>query len=253
MHYQREHYFNSFDEFNCAPHGWDADFSTTSKKNYKVILQQSATPGLLLNTAWLGSPTLQQATTPAGMRTFALPLRLPHAYCWRGLSVNEKTFMAFPSDRELFSMMGADSEVLTVSVDEGLVDGCLQNWDINPDELFQLPRTADLSALQYRAMRQNLQMMSEFMVKYGNLQRFPDLSRGIRELLIEDMLQPVLGQLDHPTIGKSAATRRVKKAADYILSRLDQAITVDDVCKQVGCSRRSLEPVSYTHLRAHET
>lgn len=241
MHYQREQYFSSFDEFNGFPHGWDTDFSTTSAGTYHVALKQSAMPGILVNAAWLGSPTLQQASTPVGMRTFALPLQLPNPYCWRGLPVDARTFLAFPSDRELFSMMGADSEIMTISVDQHLVDNCLQRWDVDPDEIFELPRTIKLSAVEYDAMRRNMALMTEFMVKYGDHKRAPQLSRGIQELIIENMLQPFTGDLEEPGTSKDAGTKRVKKAVDYILSRLSEPVTVHDICDQTGCSRRSLE------------
>ncbi len=241
MFYQREQYFSCFDEFDSFPNGWDTDFSTTSAGTCNVALKQCAMPGLLVNTVWLGSPTLQQATTPKGMRTFALPLHLNSPYCWRGLPVDAKTFMAFPSDRELFSMMGADSEILTVSLDQHLVNECLRGWDVNPDEVFELPRATQLSEKQYDAMRRNLTVMSEFMIKYGDHREMPQLGRGLMEFMIENILQPVVGHLEQPGISESAAVKRVKRAADYILSRMDEAVTVGDICDHIGCSRRSLE------------
>ena len=241
MYYQREQNFSSFDEFNSAPHGWDTDFSTTEQGSYQVKLKQSVAPDLLVNTAWLSSPTLQRASTPEGMRTFALPVRLPGPYCWRGLPVTEKTLMVFPSDRELFSMMGADSEVMTISIDQPKADKFLQAWDINPDELFALPHTIDLSDAQCDGLRRNLNLVTEFIFKYGNHQQFPELSRGIQEHLVDNLLQPVMGQLDGPVVSRAAAAKRVKQAADYVLARLDEPLTVGRICDHIGCSRRSLE------------
>ena len=241
MNYQQKQYFNSFDEFNTYPHGWDANFSTTSAGAYRVVLKQSAAPGFFMNTALFSCPTLQQASTPLGMRTFALPLRLPNPYCWRGLEVGVETFMIFPTDRDLFSMMGADSEVMTISVDQRLVDSCLQRWQVNPDETFGLPRTTQLSKLQYDALLRNMGLMTEFMIKYGDHTRFPELSHGIQEYLLENMLQPVIGHMEQPNPSESTAAKRVKKAADYILSRLGGPVTVGDICDHIGCSRRSLE------------
>ena len=241
MYYHREQHFRSFDEFNRASHGWDSDFSTTSQDSYEVILKQSAAPGLLVNTAWLSSPTLQQASTPRGMRTFALPLQLAGPYCWRGLPVNERTLMVFPSDRELFSMMGADSEVLTLSLGQRLVDNCLQAWDYDPDEIFSLPRTIKLSESQYDELLRSMSLMAEFMIRYGDHSQFPQLSRGVQEFLIENMLQPVIEYREQPKTSASAAAKCVKKAADYILTRLGEPVAVGDICNQVSCSRRSLE------------
>jgi len=65
-------------------------------------------------------------------------------------------------------MMGADSEILTISVDQRLVDDCLQAWDLNPDLVFELPRRTQLSEKQYYAMRRNLAVMIEFIMKYGD-------------------------------------------------------------------------------------
>jgi AraC-like DNA-binding protein len=241
MHYQREQHFNAFDEFNSFSHGWDADFCTSSVGTCNVALKQSAMPGFLVNTAWFGSPTLQRASTPKQMRTFALPLQLTNPYCWRGLPVDAQTFMAFPSDRELFSMMGADSEILTISVDQRLVDGCLEGWDVDPDEIFKLPRAVKLAEVECDAWLRNMTLMTEFLVKYGDHKQAPQLSRGIQELMIENMLQPLIGHLEEPGISKAAATKRVKKAVDYIMGRLSETVTIHDICDHTGCSRRSLE------------
>jgi AraC family ethanolamine operon transcriptional activator len=175
------------------------------------------------------------------MRTFALPLRQPGPYCWRGLPVAASTLMVFPSDRELFSLMGADSEVMTISIDQPTADGFLRAWDINPDEIFDRARAIDLSDAQYEELRRNLELITEFIVKYGDHGQFPELSRSVQEHLIDNMLQPVMEDLGQPRISHSAAARRVKKAADYVLARLAEPVTVEAICNHVGCSRRSLE------------
>lgn len=241
MHYQREQFFSSFDEFNSYPHGWDTDFSTTTPEDYSVSLKQSAVPGLLVNTAWLGSPTLQRASTPPGMRTFALPLHLTGPYCWRGLPIDTNTFMAFPTDRELFSLMGADSEVLTISIEQHQVDDMLQVWDVNPEQAFLRPRTTALSNKQRRALRRNLHLVIEFISRYGDHSQFPHLSRGIQEYLLEHMLQPVMGSRAAVRVSPAFAARRVEAAADYILCHLSEPLTVKAVCDNIACSRRSLE------------
>ena len=47
--------------------------------------------------------------------------------------------------------------------------------------------------------------------------------------------------LDEPGISHSAAAKRVKQAADYILARPCQSVTIGEICDHIGCSRRSLE------------
>jgi AraC-like DNA-binding protein len=175
------------------------------------------------------------------MRTLALPLKQSGPCCWRGLPVSKGNLMVFPSDRELFSLMGADSEVMTISINQPTADGFLRAWDINPDEIFDRARAIDLSDAQYEELRRNLKLITEFMLKYGDHGEFPELSRGVQEHLIDNMLQPVMEDLGQPRISHSAAARRVKKAADYVLARLAEPVTVEAICNHVGCSRRSLE------------
>lgn len=241
MYYQSEHQFTDFDAFNSAPHGWDVDFSTTSAGAYKAVLKNCAAQGLLLNTVWLSSSTLQQASAPAGSRTFALPQSLPNACCWRGHAVDTNTFMTFSSDRELFSMMGADSEITTVSVEQRLVDDCLRGWELEPDVVFRSPHVTQLSESQHKELRQNLDLLSEFILKYGDHKQFPQLSRGLQEYLIENMLWPALHNIEKSKISESTAAKRVQKAADYILTHLGEPLTVADICDHIGTSRRSLE------------
>ena len=241
MQYQHEQHFSSFEEFNGYPHGWDAHFSSTSSANYEVRLRQSVAPGMIINTAWLSGSTLQQASTPEDMRTFALPLQLPNTYSWRGLPVDELTFMSFPSDRELFSVMGADSEVLTLSLVQESVDDCLRSWELDPEVFFDLPRTAVLTAPQHAKLCRDLRLLSEFMMRYSADDRFTQLSLGMQEYLVETMLAPVTTELVRATVVTPGAVRRVNKAAEYMLAHLGEPITVAGLAQQVGCSRRSLE------------
>lgn len=241
MHYQRHVQFSSFEEFDSFPHGWDTEFSTTAPNDYIATLSQSVAPGLLVNTAALSSPTLQRGTTPKGMRTFALPARLPNPYSWRGLPVHEQTLIIFPDDRELFSTMGANAEIVTISIEQSLVDSCIENWDLKTSDVFGAPSTTDLARPQYSGLRRNLSLITEFMCKYGDHEQFPHLSRGIQECMIDEMLRPVIGSADSRNICQSTAARRVKAASDYILAHLTEPVTVAEVCNGIGCSRRSLE------------
>ncbi len=247
MLYQRDVKFSSFEEFNSFSHGWDVEFSTTTPRHYSAALRQSRAPGLLVNTVALSSPTLQRGTAPEGMRTFALPSRMPNRCNWRGLPVNQRTLLVFPEDRELFSTMGAAAEMMTVSLDYRLVDSTLEKWGLEADTVFNAPRTAQLSQAQHDAFHRNLALVTEFMVEYGDHRAFPHLSRGVQEYLLETLLQPMLDLLEQPNVSESAAAQRVKKATDYILCHLREPLAVADICNHVSCSRRSLEQSFRTH------
>jgi AraC family ethanolamine operon transcriptional activator len=241
MHYQREVQFSSFEEFDSFPHGWDTDFSTTSTDTYSAALRQTIAPGLLVNTAVLSSPTLQRGTTPSGMRTFALPAKLPTPYSWRGLPVSDNTLIIFPEDRELFSTMGANVEMMTIAIDQALVDSCIENWELDTTVVFGSPSTTDLCPSQYNRVRSNLSLLTEFMVKYGDHQQFKDVSRGVQEYMIDELLKPVASSLCNGTVSRSFAAQRVKAASDYILAHVTEPLTVAEVCTAIGSSRRSLE------------
>ena len=241
MNYQHVQHFDSFEQLNGYDHGWDGNLSTAVPEQYAATIKQTVAQGLLVNTFWFSSPTLQQASTPVGMRTFALPLTLSNPYCWRGLPVNERTFMVFPTDRELFSIMGANSEVLTISIDQRMADNCLLGWGVEPETVFNVPRAQELSNLQCEALKKKLGLVTEFMVEYGDHRQFTHLSRGIQEHLIENMLKPFAESSTGARISDAFAARRIKAAADYILCHLGEPLTVRDVCEEIGCSQRSLE------------
>ena len=241
MQYQQEAHFSSYEEFNSFPHGWDVEFSATSPRDYEASLHQSMAPGILVNTAQLSSATLQRGSTPVGMRTFALPLELPSPYCWRGRPVDENTLITFPDDRELFSTMGAGVEMLTISIDQAQVDSLLEKWELSPESVFSAPRTEALSAERYWQLRQDLGLMTEFMLEHGQHPDFSSISRGLYEKLLEQMLEPLQQCPDSPRVSKALAAKRVKVATDYILSKLGEPLTVIEICSYLRCSRRSLE------------
>jgi len=183
----------------------------------------------------------QRGSTPQDMRTFALPLRLPSVYCWRGLPVKANTLIVFPNDRELVSTMGADVEMLTISIDQQLVDTTLASWDLNPASVFDTARTTELAPVQYHTLHRNLALIMEFMVKYGDHSQFPHISRDVQEYLLENLLNPALHNLAQAPVSTASAAKRVQSVTDYILANLREPLTVADVCTHVSCSRRSLE------------
>ena len=164
MQYQRDATFRSFEEFNSFTHGWDVEFSTTAPRHYSASIRQTQAPGLLVNSVELSSPTLQRGTAPEDMRTFALPFKMPNQCNWRSLPVSQRTLLIFPEDRELFSTMGADAEMMTISLDNTLVDSSLEHWGLDADRVFSTPSTAQLTTEQHDALHRNLALVTECMV-----------------------------------------------------------------------------------------
>ena len=128
-----------------------------------------------------------------------------------------------------------------MSIDHRLVDSCLENWDIDPDKAFRLPRTTDLDNMECSALQRNIALTTEFMVKYGSDNAYPDMSRGIQEFMIDTLLRPVLNQQKQTSVSPSIAAIRIKQAVDYIVDHLGGPLTIGEICDHIGCSRRTLE------------
>ena len=239
---QVSHNFDNFEVFHSFPHGWDALFDSPDRANCTVYLGHSLAPGVLINHCAISHASIQQGTTPTGMRTFALPLSLGGPLFWRKYEISENHLMVFPEDRELQAMSGGSCDIPTLSLDQQLVDDYLSQSGMDATGLFSTERAVEVAPAEKASMRRSLELFAEFLVKYSNHPEFHAFSAGIRE----DMVHLLLGSMLNPEslarpVRPSQAARTVRIALGYIESHLSEPLTVAEVCTFVGCSRRVLE------------
>ena len=113
--------FDSLEELNAAPHGWDAQISPLLCEVNGASMEIAASQNILMNLVRMGDPTLQRGSTPEKMRTFSLIRQQSDEHAFRGHAIDLNTLMVFPQDRELHAVSSGSIEMINFSVAEDLL------------------------------------------------------------------------------------------------------------------------------------
>lgn len=114
--------FDSFEELADIVVGWDADFRQLNAEGFKSKLFQAQIGSLLLSNAHFGCHVDQRGTTPAGMRTFAVPSTDCPGIRWFGHITNPDVLLVFPTHGEIQAFSRAGFSVATFSIPEALLE-----------------------------------------------------------------------------------------------------------------------------------
>ena len=158
--------FDSFDEFNAFPHGWDADFRVTTTENYVATLQHASAEGVLVNSASYSQPTLQRASTPVGMRSIALPLQICGPMTWYQHEIDQHSLMFFAENRELFSVSSAAMHIPTFSIADDLFERLLEQIDVADRQALRGGRVSQITIEQWQHLHHCLDTLVSFCGKY---------------------------------------------------------------------------------------
>jgi len=234
--------FDSFEEFNSFPHGWDADFRVTSGDAYVARIEHTQMKHVLINSASYSEPTLQRASTPAGSRTLALPVQIHGPMSWFNYEINDRSLMLFPENRELFSVSRGSMHISTFSIADELFDRQLEQLAVTDSPALLDGRVMQLDDATWRHLHKCLFILREYCEKYRDEQPFPELERFLTEEAAYQFASRMLGRpLDSCRLPVHAAAKHTRRAMQYILPRLRTPLTVAEVCAAVGIGRRNLE------------
>lgn len=234
--------FTSFDEFNSFPHGWDTDFRVNSHSAYKSHIERLQSDKLLINIADFDQPTIQQGSTPEGMRTFALPLRIGGPMTWLDQEISTNNLLLFAESRELFSLASANLQIATIAVDGKRFTEMTDELGIADRPGMSDAHSPTLTNRHRDRLHRNLYLFMEFCKKFGGQTELAEWQTYMETTLIETFLSPIAEQQSYPDgIHHSTAAKHARQATAYILANLQDPLTVGDICRELGVSRRTLE------------
>ena len=234
--------FNSFEEFNSFPNGWDTEFREVGLETGPLQIETLASGKLLLNTAEFGQPTIQQGSTPTGMRTFALPARLEGGATWLNRQLSPTTLMLFPLSGELFCAATGAMKMATVSIEEQLFDDLSRSMTDGHDARLGAGELFETDTERWRTLHRNMVFFARFSRHYGDL----DELAGWRDYFEEELAQSLVACFADErralsVVSASSAAVNVRRAVRYMLAHLSDPLKISDLCAELSVSRRCLE------------
>ena len=240
--------FSSFEEFNSFPNGWDTEFHEAGTGSALLEIETLSSGNILINTAGFGQPTLQRGSTPGGMRTFALPVRLSAEATWLDRQISPTSLMLFPESGELFCVAGGAMTMATVSVANDLFDTLADSISSRPHGRLDAGELCDIDGERWSVLHRKIGLFARFSRQYGHLGHMADWRCYFEEALAGSLLECFAdADTSAPRVSASAAAGHVRRASVYILAHLDESLSVGTLCAELGVSRRCLE---YSFARA---
>lgn len=236
--------FAEFDQLTEVTVAWDIDFRQVGKGKLNATLAQATGASWSLAMARFDRPSFQQGTTVAGMRTFAILDSQASEQEWCGRRFSPDTIAVFASDGafQAVSQPGFDVHTLSFS-DEKLASACerLGIPDVT-EKLLSRAAVLQIDRRQTRELRHlvksALQTLCENGLDGSDWDGSDHVSDKISEHLV--LLLTDSSYLSY-TPSQRLRSKAIQSAFEVIEAGLDKGISVREVIKATGISRRTLE------------
>ena len=237
--------FAEFDEFNEFAAAWDVDFRQLTRGLLNASLAQIVSSEYSLSRAKFDQTSYQQGSAIPGMRTFALLDTSAPEVNWCGRTFSPDTIAIFPKDRDFRCVSPPGFSVYTFSFSEKTLTAASRRLGL-PDICSNL-KTQDETRLIVRQKANVLCHTANEAFSYcclpGKTVLPKDVTKAIFGERIAEQLILVLSSAEtlQKTPSGCTLTAAINPALSYIEEHLAEGITVRDVSKATGVSRRTLE------------
>ena len=230
------HRFGDVDELREVARRWDVDFRQIERGAFEGVLTQWVTPAVQMARGEFSRRLDQQGTPPRSLRTVAIPMHQEMRLYWRGHHVDGNDLLVFPlgGDLECFSEAGFD--MLTVSVEEGLLDDAASS--LGQDRLG--------AALEAEVVTLSTGVMSALRQQVGALLDTAMGNPAESALRLHDQvplaLVRALGSADEHRCGlREGRVHVVREAMAMVQQGGQSAPSVGDLCRRLAVTERTLE------------
>jgi len=242
MKYQDTFRFETLEELNSAPHGWDTKIAPLSGQSVAASLAVSRSQQMLLGTVSLNGSTLQQGSSPKGMRTFSLVGEHSESHTFRGHNVDRSTLIIFPRDRELHAVSTGAMSITNISISESILQAAIDSLELPPSVIDDLQETVEISQVHRQRLDQQITSLVRFLGDSGTQQQRAQFNEVAEEALISSVLDSILEvALAGRPVSINKRYRYLRKALDYLHAHRCDPVSVGGLATSIGTSRRTLE------------
>ena len=240
---QFEMSFSDIDELATQTRAWNLDFRQLDRGQFRGQILQLMLADVQLARARFHSRLHQTGAPPEGMRTIAIPADEDLELIWRGRHIDGNSLMVFPEGGELCSVSGKDFHVFTCSFTQSKLDSIAENLGLGPSaKLLNSDESIRCDPSRIRRLRSCLRELSGS-VPCGH---DPSPSEAYVDKLTRTLPAQLLGAIGDAHERSTPVTTHKREAAlskaiDFLEGNLSQPISIDDLAKSAGVSKRTLE------------
>jgi AraC family ethanolamine operon transcriptional activator len=234
----------------------DIDDQAANLKQWKQIYEQM-TPGHFVGSVhelcYRGVQVFRETTSQAvhesgapwkGSRAIGVPLRVEGAALFRGQPVDTDVLVTLGGDDELDFYTPRGFDILGLVVDEGALEAHARQVEHRDlAAAFGVNSVLRPDSGRLGEFRRLLLSVLQSLDANPAALRFRQTQRVLEQSLLRALIAVVVDADDGPAPKPPCPSRQhiVDAAKAYMRSHIDQAITVADLCMELGVSRRTLQ------------
>lgn len=234
--YSRRVRSEDIDEHAAHVSGWHLTYDQMSAGLFQGELTEFNLDWMQVMRDRTNQALIKKGSAKPGTIAFSIPISYTGNFYCGGHPMSEGNALVAHAD-DLPQLRTPDQmDLIVVAVERGTLERELELHGI-PFHSAHLPKTYQLQGL---ALPNNLRLILD------NLERdVPRLSEEARRHQVRDaimgQLLDLLPSVQPIELTPSARKRTVDRACEYALSHLDEPLTILDLCRTLGASRRKLQ------------
>ena len=220
--------FDNFEAFNETVKGWSTRFNQVSRGLASVRFRHRMSDMVNVLDVKFSHSTASFGSTQAGHRTFGIVGG--HGCSWCGYDVDPNQVMRFDAHPDFDTFTPPDFVGRTLSVDENLLAATADRLGF-AGFVERLDASSDILTVDPVSMNRYLSIYE------SRMRSEEDLLNLVEELILlyEDSRD------DAPVRHQNASSSHVDAALRYVVEHAQRAITVSEICSELGIGYRTLD------------
>lgn len=239
-----QQHFTNFDIFSNVVSGYDMQVKQISRGSFSANLQQIQY-GPISISRFTSRPRVEaNGMPPPGMRTFGVPTTNCQPFIWRNKRTTGNTIQIYRPDTELAVITNPAFEAIDISLSEDDFNNLNNIWGF--PELARIIQNREMLECEPAIMHELRMLLINICT---TIDKEPDRLRqdtALQNLFSYQVPYLLAIALMTSTAHKIKATTEkrneaIKNATDYIDSYTDKVISIQQLCRDTGINKRTLE------------
>ncbi|MCP4769670.1 MAG: helix-turn-helix domain-containing protein [Gammaproteobacteria bacterium] len=243
-HLTNRHQFSDFAVFAETLGRYNLEIKQLEGGSFNAFTQQIFSPTVFIHQVSTSLRVEAAGSPPPDLRTFGIPTVRCQPFVCRDRHSDAKTIQVFRPETELSVITNSKFEAIDVSISEGGLNALNHMWGYpDLDDIVANREMVICDPVKLRRLQDALNYVSVSVYRHRQrLQSDLELQELIR-YQIPFLLVDALMTSSVPKVRNTAESRdrALSSAIDYIQSLPGEAVTVEDICLDIGINKRTLQ------------
>ena len=225
--------------------GWDLEFLSLEQNPSHLTIERAHTENFAVQKAFCSGRLHQMGASPKGFLTIGLQTECDNTLKFGNRYCGPDDLMNFSSDFGLDAVTERGHRAYTISISRDCLDKGIDSQELLGADVadFRYQSSSTSRPADHLQLQRSIADMLE-LAKAGSSQRFLDHQADITGLLLDTWFDS--GRIC--PYRYAGSSRRLRRVIDYIHENLNQAPSIDSICRECAIGRKTLERDFKSHL-----